>query len=107
MRKTVGVLGTFDTKSEELFYLAEQIRLLDVDVLTIDVSAAGSFNGGVDVTGEEVARLAGRTLAEIADVSRKDALDIMSCGAQKMTKKLYEEGRIHGLVSMGGSGGTV
>ena len=40
------VIGTFDTKGEELGYLCERIRAQGVAVVSVDVSTSGHANAG-------------------------------------------------------------
>ena len=39
--KTILVIGTFDTKNDELFYLSDCIQKQNGNVLTMDVSVLG------------------------------------------------------------------
>ena len=48
-----AVAGTFDTKSEELSYIAARIRAAGVDVRTIDLGTTG--RGRADISAREVA----------------------------------------------------
>lgn len=105
IKKTVAVLGTFDSKGEEFSYLAKKIREAGVDVLTIDAGTR-AHNNPADITNVEIARLGGKELKDIGD-DRRHALEVMTSGVSRMIKRLLDEGRINGLISMGGSGGTV
>ncbi|MGD7732662.1 Tm-1-like ATP-binding domain-containing protein [Propionibacteriaceae bacterium G57] len=103
---TVALLGTLDTKGEECLWLRDRLRELGADTLIIDV---GSFSHHkiADVTSDEVARAAGEdpeALREHHD--RGEMMRIMGTGAAAVAKKLASEGRIHGLLSFGGSGGS-
>lgn len=105
LKPTIVVLGTFDSKGEEFSYLIQKIKESDADALSIDVGTRAN-NYKADITNTEVARLAGKDIRDIGD-SRRDALEIMSAGAAKAVKNLFDEGKIDGFISMGGSGGTV
>jgi len=104
---TIAVLGTLDSKGAEHAYLADLIRAKGHDVLLIDVGTGTAPTVKPDVTREEVAQLAGIDLAEIR--SRRDrgeCVVAMSQAAPVMLAKLAREGKIHGVVSLGGGGGT-
>lgn len=105
LKKTVAVLGTFDTKGDAFTYLIQKIREAGVAVLSID-AGTGEHNYRTDISNREIARLGGGDIGSLGN-HRREALEIMSRGAAKALGHLYEEGKIHGFISMGGSGGTV
>ena len=104
--KTIAIIGTFDTKGKEFQYLKERIEELGLKTLCIHT---GVFEPlfTPDVSNAEVAAAAGADIREI--VARKDramATDILSRGIEKLLPRLYEEGKLDGVISAGGSGGT-
>lgn len=104
---TIAVLGTLDTKGEEHAFVAERIRERGHRVLLIDVGTGGEPSLTPDVTREEVARRAGFDLgAVVAQGDRGVAIAAMSQAAPAMLGQLYGEGAIHGVISLGGGGGT-
>lgn len=105
--KTIAVLGTLDSKGVEHAYLADLIRAKGHEVMLIDVGTGTEPTVKPAITREEVAQAAGIDLAEIR--SRKDrgeCVVAMSQAAPVMLAKLAKEGKIHGVVSLGGGGGT-
>ena len=104
---TIAVLGTFDTKGEEHRYVADRIREQGHSVLLIDVGTLGPATLEAQVTREEVARAAGADLAAVvARRDRGEAVDMMTRGAPVVLARLQREGRIDGVISLGGGGGT-
>ena len=61
------LIGTLDTKSDEIGFLCERLVQLGARPLVMDVGVLG--RGGVppDITNEQVAAAAGVTLAQIID----------------------------------------
>lgn len=103
---TVVLLGTLDTKRAEYDWLTGQLRAAGVDVLTVDV---GSFSEGstADVTPDEVLAGAGVDASALLERSdRGETMTAMGRGAAEVVHRLFEEGRLHGLLSVGGSGGS-
>ncbi|WP_198009060.1 Tm-1-like ATP-binding domain-containing protein, partial [Saccharomonospora saliphila] len=49
------IVGTFDTKGDELRYVAGLVRAAGVAVRTVDLSTGGAPSGDVDVSAAEVA----------------------------------------------------
>ncbi|WP_128514779.1 Tm-1-like ATP-binding domain-containing protein [Tabrizicola thermarum] len=107
MTKTILVIGTFDTKADELAYLISRIKAQGGEVLAMDVSILGQAKTSVDVSKHQVAAAANTTIdALIALGEEGEAFARMSAGAARMTRKLHAEGRFHGMIALGGTMGT-
>lgn len=105
--KTIAVLGTLDSKGAEHAYVAERIRSYGHTPLLIDVGTGAEPTVKPDITRHEVAATGGIDLdAIIAKQDRGEAVTAMSQAAPKLLSRLYTEGKIHGVISLGGGGGT-
>ncbi len=105
--KTIAILATLDTKGTEARYLAEQIQQLKHSPLIIDVGVVGPPHAKAGITREEVAKAGGLPLAELLEnPTRERAAPIMAAGATQIVTRLAAEGRIQGIVAMGGTQGT-
>ncbi|MGB7093349.1 MAG: Tm-1-like ATP-binding domain-containing protein [Anaerolineales bacterium] len=105
--KTIIILATLDTKGIETQYVREQIEKLGEKALVVDVGVVGKPATMADITRQEVAQAGGtplNTLLEKPD--REVAAPIMADGATKIITKLVDEGKVHGVLSMGGTQGT-
>lgn len=103
----IALLGTMDTKGVEHGFVAEQIRARGHDSLVIDVGTDGPPQIPPDIKREDVARLAGIDLAALtARHDRGEAVAAMSKAAPIILSKLCAEGKIDGVISLGGGGGT-
>jgi uncharacterized protein (UPF0261 family) len=106
-RKTIVILATLDTKGIETQYVREQIEKLGERALVVDVGVVGQPATKADITRQEVAEAGGTPLATLLQKpDREVAAPIMADGATKIITKLAEEGKVHGIVSMGGTQGT-
>lgn len=104
---TIAILGTMDTKGVEHGFVADLIRQRGHAVLVIDVGSLGEARLTPDITRAEVAAAAGVDFAALtARKDRGEAVTTMSKGAPVVLAKLAAEGRIHGVISLGGGGGT-
>ena len=104
---TIAVLGTFDTKGEEHAHVANLIRERGHEVLLIDAGSLDPPSIVPDVSREELVAATGTDLA--AFVHRRDrgeAVKVVSEGAAVVVAKLAAEKKIHGIISLGGGGGT-
>ncbi len=101
------LVGTVDTKSDEIAFLIEQIRALGGRSLLMDVGVLGGGHCRPDIDGEAVAQAAGTTLAElIAGGDENEAMTRMARGATRLALDLQAQGRIDGLLALGGTMGT-
>jgi uncharacterized protein (UPF0261 family) len=104
---TIAVLGTFDTKGEEHGYVAELIRQRGHQPFLIDVGTLDAPKLQPDVPRSEIAAAAqGDLAAVVARRDRGEAVAVMTKGAPIVLARLHREGRIDGVISLGGGGGT-
>lgn len=105
--RTILVVGTYDTKNDELDYLAEVIRGQGGGVLTMDVSVLGDPATPCDYSKHEVAEAGGSSIAQaIAGEDENLAMQIMARGAATLALRLYREGLFDGVIVLGGTMGT-
>ncbi|MEP2715029.1 Tm-1-like ATP-binding domain-containing protein [Pseudophaeobacter sp.] len=105
--KAILVAGTYDTKDDELHYLAEVIHGQGGRVLSMDVSVLGEPSRPTDVSKHQVAEAGGSSIeAAIASGDENTAMQIMGAGAAAQALELYRAGRIDGVIVLGGSMGT-
>ena len=105
--KTILVIGTYDTKDPELNFVCDSIRGLGGSVTSMDVSVLGDPSDPTDISKHDVAAAAGKTIQDAIDSGDENhAMQIMAEGAAKLTAKLYAEGKIHGMLALGGTMGT-
>jgi uncharacterized protein (UPF0261 family) len=105
--KTILVIGTYDTKDPELLYVCDCIAKMGGKVLSMDVSVLGDPSQPTDISKHDVAAAAGKTIQDAIDSGDENhAMQIMADGASALTAKLYAEGKIDGMLALGGSMGT-
>lgn len=103
---TVVLLGTLDTKGPEYAFLRERVQVAGCDVLMVDAGVM-SEDSPADVSADEVARAAGEDRAALAAAGdRGPAVVAMTRGATIVIRRLYDEGRLDGILGLGGSGGS-
>ncbi len=104
---TIAVLGTLDSKGEEHAFVAALIARHGHKPLLIDVGTGGPATVQPDVTREQVATAAGIDLAALmAKKDRGECVVAMTKAAPAFVAKLAAEGKIDGIISLGGGGGT-
>jgi uncharacterized protein (UPF0261 family) len=104
---TVVLLGTLDTKGVEYAFLRERLREAGVDVLVVDAGVFEPQGLEPDVSRGEVARAGGTDAAALAEAGdRGAAVAAMGRGAEAVVTRLHAEGRLDGILALGGSGGS-
>jgi len=107
MSKTVVMVGALDTKGQEFAFAKDIIEQQGLKTLVIDFGVLGEPAFKPDITRAEVAAAGGGDLAHLASGQHKDeAMKTMATGLAVVVRKLYDDGQLHGILGMGGSGGT-
>ena len=87
--KTILVVGTYDTKDDELHYLADCIRGQGGKVLSMDVSVLGDPSRPTDLSKHQVAEEGGSSIrAAIDSGDENHAMQIMANGAAALDTPL-------------------
>ena len=105
--KTIAVLATLDTKGTEAEYLCRQIEKLNNTALVIDTGVVGTPTSEADITRQQVAQAGGTSLKTLLESpTREVAAPIMADGATHLVIDLVTQGKVNGIISMGGTQGT-
>jgi uncharacterized protein (UPF0261 family) len=107
MNETIAILGALDTKGQDFAFLKAEIEKRGFKTLVIDTGVLGEAAFVPDVSREQVAAASGTALADLtARQERGDAMAVMGRGAAVIVRQLFDEGKIQGVIGMGGGGGT-
>lgn len=103
----VVLLGTLDTKGKEYAFLRDELLARGMSVTIVDAGVLGTPAFPADIRREDVALAGGRGLADlVAADDRGAAIDTMSRGAVALVRRLQDEGKLDGIMGLGGTGGT-
>ena len=107
MAKTVGIVGTLDTKGMEFQFIKERIEASGTSTCVVNTGILGEPSFEPDVSAGEVAEAGGTSLQALQDGGdRGVAVAAMAEGAAKIIAQLQSDGKIDGIISLGGSAGT-
>lgn len=107
MPKTIMVIGTLDTKGEEVEYLRTRIESRGHQTIVVDVGVLDEPLTRADIKREEIAEAGGAAIDELINHGdRRKAVQVMLRGASEIARDLYERGRLAGAVALGGGTGT-
>lgn len=105
--KNIAVLGTLDSKGHEHQFVADQILAQGHQVTMIDLGTGSDPQVTSDITRFDVAKAAGLDLQPLIDAQDRGACVVaMAKAAPILVKQLQEQGKIDGIISLGGGGGT-
>ena len=101
------LIGTADTKSDELLYLKSRIESAGATALIMDVGVLGDPPFKPEFSKHAVAEAAGTTNQQIIDLGDENRAMVKQAeGATKLTAKLHKDGKIDGMLAIGGSMAT-
>src|SRR5436190_20746475 len=104
---SVLLVGTLDTKGVEFQFVRDLLHRAGVDCLVLDAGVLSPPLFAPDVTREQVYAAAGTSLAEVRRANdRGRAITAAAKGATVLARQLHEQGRLTGVLGLGGSAGT-
>ena len=108
MPKTIVVIGALDTKGQEFSFVKSAIEQRGHQTLIINTGVIGDPQFEPDITAVQVAEAGGTSLDTLrAQADRGTAIDVMTRGVAIVANDLYSQGKIDGILGMGGSAGTI
>ncbi len=107
MSKTVVLVGSLDTKGTEFQFVRDLIHTQGLETLVVDFGVLNDAAFEPDISNDEVARAGGSSIAELREKQDKTlAMRTMTTGLSRVVADLYAQGRLGGILGMGGGGGT-
>lgn len=106
--RSIIMVGCFDTKGDDFGYLYSCLEGLGVKVIAINTGVMGSTDlFPINYEANEVALKGGSTLTDLREnKDRGRAIEAMGNGAAAIVEDLYNKKKAHGIIGMGGGGGT-
>ncbi|NKE35361.1 UPF0261 family protein [Natronococcus sp. JC468] len=104
---SVVIIGTLDTKGEEIGFARDVLEAQGVDAHVVDAGVMGEPPFDPDTSADAVAEAAGTTLEALREAGdRGEATAAMGEGAADVARRLHEDGDLEGVLGLGGSGNT-
>ena len=104
---SILIVGTADTKADELLFMQRCIEREGARALIMDVGVLGTPPFAPAFSNRDVAAAARTDIATIAALGNENAaMAKMAEGAVNLTLRLYAEGQVDGLIALGGTMGT-
>lgn len=103
----VLMIVTLDTKAVEAQFLRQTLESHGVEVVHLDPSIRKSVMPAAEISPEQVAGGAGKTIQEVRDLNHEGKCqEVMTQGAVKCALDLHARTPISGIVALGGSMGS-
>jgi uncharacterized protein (UPF0261 family) len=108
MPKSVLVISTLDTKGQETLYLKDKLSAIGLTPILMDISGRGSDIADIDIPAARVAEAGGGSFEEIqSSRDRTRITNIMMAGGSHLAKELLKDGKLNGVIGIGGSTGSL
>ena len=108
MPKSVLVISTLDTKGQETLYLKDKLSAIGLAPVVMDISGRGSDIAGIEVPAARVAEEGGGDFEEMKNSrDRTRITNIMMAGGSRIATELLAEGKLDGVIALGGSTGSL
>jgi uncharacterized protein (UPF0261 family) len=106
-RPRILIIGTIDTKSDEIGYLRDSVAHCGGTALIMDVGVLGTGPISPDISNADVAAAAGVTLQQVRDSGDENSsMTLMARGASNVAVQWQLEDRFDGILALGGTMGT-
>ena len=108
MPKSIIVIGTLDTKGQEIAFVRDLIAERGHQPVVIDSGILGEPAIQPTISRREVAAAAAASIEELLAAGDKNsAISAMAKGVTSIAAALHAEGKLHGVIALGGVQGTV
>ena len=108
MAKTIALVGTLDTKGEEIDFLRSLILARGHRVIIADTGILGKPHLKADISRREIARAGGADIDILKEKGDEAfAQSIMAAGLKEIILSLVESKKIQGLLAIGGGQGSI
>ena len=113
-KKAIAIIATLDTKGPEAAFVKAKIEGEGFPTVVIDTSILAQRDPAAiqpDIPADRIAQEGGEDRAELIARSaeketRNRGIRAMSSGSAKILRQLYDQGRICGVIGLGGAQGT-
>lgn len=103
----IAVIACCDTKYHEIVFVREKIRAAGMEPMVLDISTGERVPIQGDISREQILAVGGYTWEQVSKMDKSGAISAMTDGICRMTRLLYEEKKIDGVIGMGGLQNTV
>ncbi len=103
---TIGLVSTLDTKGHEIAFLKRCLEEGGRSTVVVDVGLFEPQGIAPDISRHDVAAAVGADVGSLPHRPRDEVMSIMGSGAGEVFRRLLAEGRLRGVLGLGGNQGT-
>jgi len=108
MPKSIIVIGTLDTKGQEIAFVRDLIIERGHKAIVVDTGVRGEPTIEPTISRQDVAKTANSTISDLLEAKDKNAaIATMAKGVALLASRLHSEGDLDGVIALGGVQGTV
>jgi uncharacterized protein (UPF0261 family) len=100
--KTIAIIGSCDSKFQEIMHVKKFIEGAGHKVIVIDISIGPEVPQGFDFSRDDIIAAAGQEWQDVKHLSKDKLLELIIAGVEKIIPELYSQGKFDGIFSMGG-----
>ena len=105
--KTIAVIESCDTKAKEAKFISDFIKNEGLEALVLNTATGPAPSENYDISREEIVEAYGTPWEEMEPKTKGEKIDFMKEAVAAYVEKLYQDGRIDGIISVGGLQNTV
>lgn len=105
--KTIAIIGSCDTKAREVAYMRGLLKSWSLEVIVIDVATGSGLSTEYDISRDTLVKNRGVSWEMLKNKSKGEKIAFMTEAVSDFVKKLYDQGKIQGILSVGGLQNTV
>lgn len=103
----VVLVGTLDTKGIEFAFVRDQLHRAGLETIVMDAGLLGQPAFASDIPPEQIYSSAGTSLEQLRrQRDRGKTIESAAAGVSRIVADLHHQGRVDGILSLGGSAGT-
>lgn len=107
LQKAIVIIGDVNTKGDDLRFLKGWIEAGGLPTFVVNTGVIGEPKFSPEIDSSQVAIAGGTTVEELVKIGdRQRSVECISQGVAEIVKSLYQEGRLCGVISLGGSANT-
>lgn len=105
--KTIAIIGSCDTKAREVAYMRGLLKNWNLDVMVIDVATGSGISEEYDISRDTLVENMGVSWKDMESKTKGEKIAFMTLAVSSFVKKLYDQDKIQGILSVGGLQNTV
>lgn len=105
-KNIVAIIGTLDTKEQEMRHAAKVLQSNGIDVLLLDATVRSPMQAAGTATNVDILAESGKSWEDLEILPKDERLRLMGDCICHTVMNAFTQGRLHGLLTIGGAQNT-